>query len=60
MNSIPLVTLEEILEEIKEDAGKLEEAQNPQYIQFVGTGMNMAVSKIYSMIWELMDEEEEE
>lgn len=60
MNTIPLVTLEEILEKIREDAKKLEEAHDPHYIRFIGTGMNMAVSRIYSRIYELMDEEGEE
>ena len=60
MNTVPLVRLEKVLQDIEEKAKSLKSDRGTAYRVFLGDGMLMATSRIYSLIWELMDEEEEE
>ena len=60
MNTVPLVKLEEVLQDIQEKAKGLKEDERGGFRIFLGDGMLMATSSIYSLIYELMDEEEEE
>ena len=60
MNTVPLVRLEEVLQDIQEKAKGLKEDERGGFRIFLGDGMLMATSRIYSLIYELMDEEEEE
>ena len=60
MNTVPLGRLEEVLQDIQEKAKGLKDDERGRYRMFLGDGMLMATSRIYSLIYELMDEEEEE